>query len=597
MTATDGRPAGAALGAPAPGPTGRRAGPGSGLGAGALLLGPIGAWMMAAFALPLAVVALLSLQPASDDVFAPLTLVPSGDQFAAVLLDAYTLAVLRDTVLLGIAVTAASVVLAYPVALWLVRLPPRWRAFGVALVLVPLLTNVVVRSLGVILILSPGGVVAGLFGLVGLEAPRMLFTWFAVGLALVQVFMPFMVMALYDALQGTDERAEAAAAGLGAGPVRRFFEVVLPLSLNGLRGGLVLVFLLSSTAYVSATLLGGKQVWVGGMLVFEEAMQLLNYPKAAAIALVMLVVSVAATVAINRAVAAMMPWRTGAPPPARRRPEPPPAVSRALWAATEAVGPWISRALLLMGLAVLLFPMVLVVVSSVNDSPQATVAEFLGFTWRWYALVFDNPRYLDAFVVSLQLALAAVAVSLAISLPAAFALERARVPARETVAAMLMLPLALPGIAIALGMLRLLQLFVQIDPFLGLLAVHVVLIAPFTLAMLRATVAQLDRALEEAASGLGAGPWARLRHVVLPQLAPGMMAAGIIGFLISFGEVTVTAFLTSPRMQTLPVRIYGEATFSLENTVNAISTLIILATVGLLVLVNRFVRLDRVWHR
>jgi putative spermidine/putrescine transport system permease protein len=591
VTATDGRSSGAALGGAAADPGGPRP------GTGALLLGPIAAWMAAAFALPLAVVVLLSLQPASDDVFAPLTLVPSADQYAAVLLDAYTLKVLLDTVLLGVAVTAASVVLAYPIALWLVRLPPRWRAFGVALVLVPLLTNVVVRSLGIILILSPGGVVAGLFGLIGLPAPRMLFTWFAVGLALVQVFMPYMVMALYDALQGTDERAEAAAAGLGAGPVRRFFEVVLPLSLNGLRGGLVLVFLMSSTAYVSATLLGGKQVWVGGVLVFEEAMQLLDYPKAAAVALAMLAISVAATVAINRGVAALMPWRTGSPAPARRAPELPPAASRALWAVAEAVGPWLSRALLLLGLAVLLFPMVLVVVSSVNDSPQATVAEFLGFTWRWYALVFDNPRYVDAFFVSLRLALAAVAVSLAISLPAAFALERARVPARETVAAMLMLPLALPGIAIALGMLRLLQWFVQIDPFLGLLAVHVVLIAPFTLAMLRATVAQLDRSLEEAASGLGAGPSARLRHVVLPQLAPGIMAAGIIGFLISFGEVTVTAFLTSPRMQTLPVRIYAEATFSLENTVNAISTLIILATVALLVLVNRFVRLDRVWHR
>jgi putative spermidine/putrescine transport system permease protein len=593
VTATDGRSSGAALGGAAADPGGPRR------GAGALLLGPIAAWMAAAFALPLAIVVLLSLQPASDDVFAPLTFVPSADQYAAVLLDAYTLKVLLDTVLLGVAVTAASVVLAYPIALWLVRLPPRWRAFGVALVLVPLLTNVVVRSLGIILILSPGGVVAGLFGLLGLPAPRMLFTWFAVGLALVQVFMPYMVMALYDALQGTDERAEAAAAGLGAGPVRRFFEVVLPLSLNGLRGGLVLVFLMSSTAYVSATLLGGKQVWVGGMLVFEEAMQLLDYPKAAAVALAMLAISVAATVAINRGVSALMPWRGGssASAPARRWPEPPPALSRAAWAATEAVGPWASRALLLLGLAVLLFPMVLVVVSSVNDSPQATVAEFLGFTWRWYALVFDNPRYVDAFFVSLRLALAAVAVSLAISLPAAFALERARVPARETVAAMLMLPLALPGIAIALGMLRLLQWFVQIDPFLGLLAVHVVLIAPFTLAMLRATVAQLDRSLEEAASGLGAGPSARLRHVVMPQLAPGIMAAGIIGFLISFGEVTVTAFLTSPRMQTLPVRIYAEATFSLENTVNAISTLIILATVALLVLVNRFVRLDRVWHR
>jgi putative spermidine/putrescine transport system permease protein len=160
-----------------------------------------------------------------------------------------------------------------------------------------------------------------------------------------------------------------------------------------------------------------------------------------------------------------------------------------------------------------------------------------------------------------------------------------------------MLPLALPGIAIGLGMLRLLQWFHDIPAFLGILAVHVVLVAPFMLAMLRASVAQLDRALEEAAAGLGAVPRRVLWRVVLPQLGPGIAVACVIGFLMSFGEVTVTAFLTTARLQTLPVRIYAEATFSLENTVNAVSTLIILLTLALLLLVNRLVPLDRVWKR
>jgi putative spermidine/putrescine transport system permease protein len=114
---------------------------------------------------------------------------------------------------------------------------------------------------------------------------------------------------------------------------------------------------------------------------------------------------------------------------------------------------------------------------------------------------------------------------------------------------------------------------------------------------LRASVSQLDRSLEEAASGLGAVPPRVFRRVILPQLAPGVAVACVIGFLISFGEVTVTAFLTTARLQTLPVRIYAEATFSLENTVNAISTIFILTTVALLLLVNRLMPLDRVWRR
>lgn len=568
------------------------------LGAGPLLVTPLGLWLLAAFALPLAIVFLLSIQD-SADMFAPLSLVPSGTQFGHLLGDLYYIRVFASTLGLGAAVTAGCAVLGYPVALWLVRLKPRWRAVGIAAVLVPLLTNVVVRSLGILLVLAPGGVVVGLAALLGFPGLKLQFTWFAVWLALVQVFLPYQILSLYDALQAIDRRIDEAAASLGTPPIRRFFTVTLPLSLGGLRAGMVIVFLLSSTAYVSASLLGGKKVWVSGMIVFEEALHLLNHPLSAALAVLMLVASVLGTLALNRIIAWLMPWRAAKPVSRRRlwRLAMPRPVRVAFWTAVELVGTPLAWLLLFLALALLLFPMVLVVVSSVNDSPQATVAAFLGFTWKWYGMILDNTRYIDAFWLSLELALGAVLVALALSLPAAFALVRHKLPAHETAAAGLTLPLALPGIALGLGMLRLLQWFVEIPPFLGLLAVHVVLIAPFTLTMLRTTVAQLDLSLEEAASGLGAPAWRRLVHIVLPQLAPGVAVAGIIGFLISFGEVTVTAFLSTARYQTLPVRIYAEASFSLENTVNAVSTLIILVTVALLIAVNRFVRLDRVWAR
>ena len=117
------------------------------------------------------------------------------------------------------------------------------------------------------------------------------------------------------------------------------------------------------------------------------------------------------------------------------------------------------------------------------------------------------------------------------------------------------------------------------------------------LALLRASVAALDRGLEEAAGGLGAPLGRVFLRIVLAQLAPGIAVACLIGFLISFGEVTVTAFLTTARLQTLPVRLHAEASFSLENTINAISTAFILLTVALLLVMHRLVPLDRVWRR
>jgi putative spermidine/putrescine transport system permease protein len=559
----------------------------------AALAAPYAAWMLVAFAAPLGAVLLMSVQE-SPEPFAPLSWTPDWVNYQEIAGDPFLRRVIWNTVLLGAGVTAASAILAYPIALWLTRLPARWRPWGFALVLVPLLTNVVVRSLGIILLLSPTGVVSGAIQALGFPRPNLLFGWFAVGLSLVQVFLPYMVLSLYDVLEAQEKRLTEAAQGLGAGPAATFLKVVLPLSLPGLRAGLVVVFLLSSTAYVSATLVGGRQVWVSAMVVFREGLDNLNFPLASAMATVMLGVAVLATLLIGRGIALAMPWAQGRP---RRPPLLPAGLARAFHAAAEAVRPVLSPLLFGTGAALLVFPLLLVVVASVNDTPQATVAAFHGFTWRWYGLILENPRYLGDAWVSLQLAVATVLAGLLIALPAAFVLVRGAFPAKEALGAAFLLPLALPGIAVGLGMLRLLQWFTAVPAFLGILAVHVVLVAPFMLVFLRASVAGLDRTLEEAAQGLGASRRQVLTRVILPQLAPGIAVASILGFLISFGEVTVTAFLTTARLQTLPVRIYAEATFSLENTVNAISTLTILLTILLLLVLNRFVRLDRAWKR
>jgi putative spermidine/putrescine transport system permease protein len=377
--------------------------------------------------------------------------------------------------------------------------------------------------------------------------------------------------------------------------VDRFLHVTLPLALPALRAGVTIVFLLSATAYVSATLLGGKKVWVIGMLVYEEALLIQNYPLASALAMVLLVACLVTTALINRLFRRLTPWMQ--PAAARGRP-----MGLRLGARTRAVldraGPWIGRTLLALSLALLIGPLVFVSVNSVNDVPQATAAAWQGFTLKWYARLFtDGSSYIDAALVSARLALVSAAVAVALALPAAFALARRRSAAVSAAGAVFLLPLALPGIALALGVLRLLQWFVAIPPFLGLVLVHVTLVAPFALVMLRAAVEGLDERLEEAAASLGAGPRQTFLRVTVPMLAPALFAAGVIGFLVSFGEVTVTAFLTTARLLTLPVRIYADVQFDVEPTVNVVSVLVIVATVGALLAVSRFAGLDKVWKR
>jgi putative spermidine/putrescine transport system permease protein len=564
--------------------------------AGVILSIPATAWFAVAFAAPMFVVALLSVQE-TPDPFAALSLVPSFKQYVDILGDRYFLGIIAETVALGLGVTLAAVVLGYPLALWLANLPQRWRSIAFAVVLIPLLTNVVVRSLGIVLLLAPDGLFNGLMRPLGLARPQgYVFTHFAVGVALVQVFLPFMVLALYDSLANLDGRLKEAAASLGASKARIFFGVTLPLSLQGLRAGITIVFLLSSTAYVSATILGGKKVWTAGMIVWQEALQNLNAPTAAAMAMIMLAWGIAFAVLAERIVKRLTPWLAPETKRAARR-DLPATLARLLTKAGDVAGTLVARALLAIGILLLLFPLMLVAVQSFNDVPQASVAGFRAFTFKWYVAIFEVGSYLRAFQTSAELAAVSVVCALALALPAAFVLVRFGYPGRGAVAAFWMLPLALPHVAIGVGMLRLLQWYVAIPPFVGLLLVHVVLIVPFSISLLRSSIVQLDTALEQAAASLGAAPWRVFLLVILPNLAPGLAVAGIIGFLISFGEVTVTSFLTTARLTTLPVRIYAEASFSLEPTVHAVSTLLILATVALLALVSRFVKLDRVWAK
>lgn len=558
--------------------------------AGPILAAPVTVWMLATFAAPLAVVVLLSLHEVADP-FAPVLQRPSLAQFAEIAADPFYFRVLLETSLLGLAVTALTAILGYPLAHWLVRMPAKWRAAAFAVILIPLLTNVVVRSLGIILLLSPDGLVNLVLGLFGIPPFRtMLFNHGAVAIALAQVFLPFMVLALYDNLQNTNPKVREAADSLGASPAVRFLTVDLPLSLPGLRAGIILVFLMASTAYVSATLLGGKKVLVTGMLVLQEAIQNLNGSMASALALVMTATSLAfaflVTLAFNRA----MPWLNA-------RPSRPWTLPRWFVPVVEIVGPVVAKLALAAALLLLLLPLVLVCVQSFNDVPQATAAGFRGFTLKWYGAVFLTGTYSAAFWISVQLALTSMLIAIALALPAAFALARAPFRGRGALVAFWMLPVSLPHVAVGVGVLKLLQIYVALPPFLGLVAVHVVVILPFAITLLTASVMGLDRAQEEAAASLGANPVRSFLLVTLPALAPGLFAASIVGFLLSFGEVTVTSFLTTARLTTLPVRIYAESTFSLEPTAHAISAVLIVFTIIALIAVGRFVRLDRLYAR
>jgi putative spermidine/putrescine transport system permease protein len=113
--------------------------------------------------------------------------------------------------------------------------------------------------------------------------------------------------------------------------------------------------------------------------------------------------------------------------------------------------------------------------------------------------------------------------------------------------------------------------------FAGMVAAHVVLVTPFVVRLVAASLAEFDDSVEEAARNLGAG-WLRvLFQVTLPIIRPGIVAGAVLAFIVSFDELVVTLFLAGPGLQTLPIRIYTSVQYDSTPVISAISTTLILA--------------------
>jgi putative spermidine/putrescine transport system permease protein len=208
------------------------------------------------------------------------------------LADPFHLAVLWKTIAMGLWVTAWCLVLGYPVAYTLARLRSRrLRALLVTCLLVPLMTSVVVRSYGWMILLANSGLVNQALLALGLvETPvQLLFNLTGVVIALVAILLPYMVLTLVPVIQNVDAALEEAAQSLGARPWRTFRDVVLPLSLPGVAAGSILVFVLAIAAYATPRLVGGSRLLVIPIFVYDQAMALLNWPFAAATSFVLLV--------------------------------------------------------------------------------------------------------------------------------------------------------------------------------------------------------------------------------------------------------------------------------------------------------------------
>lgn len=216
---------------------------------------------------------------------------PSLHAYAALLDSRLFLRVSATTVEIALSATALSAVLAYPVALHLSRLSDRTRPFFLVLVVLPFWTSILVKSYAFLVILGDQGLVNQALVATGLPKAELIFNRIGVMVGMTNFLIPFVVFPLLANLRGQDPHLRRAAAVMGASPLRIFWRVTFPLSLPGLLAGMVMCFVISLGFFVTPALLGGRRDMMLANLVDFYTREILDWPTASAVAVLLLLAS------------------------------------------------------------------------------------------------------------------------------------------------------------------------------------------------------------------------------------------------------------------------------------------------------------------
>ena len=237
-------------------------------------------------------------------------------------------------------------------------------------------------------------------------------------------------------------------------------------------------------------------------------------------------------------------------------------------------------------------PIVLLVIFSFSD--DRNVGRWGGFTLSWYEDFIDHSQLQNSLWVSVRVALLSTVISVVLGTLAALALERFRFRGRRVFDALLYLPIIIPDVTMAVMMLlffsesiRVAELLLGLDLTKGFTTItisHIAFNISFVSVVVRARLSGMNEQLEEAALDLYADRWRSFRYVTLPQIAPGIAGGALLALTLSLDDVVVTQFASGPGSTTLPVFVFGMIRRGVTPLINAVSVIMLVASIMLVIL-------------
>ena len=507
----------------------------------------------------------------------------------------YVSSYLRSLVV-GVTSTLILLLIGYPIAYGMARLPQRWQPIAMMLVIVPFWTSFLIRIYAWINILQHDGLLnKTLLALHLVSTPVVwLSTDSAMYIGIVYSYLPFMILPLYATLSRMDAALLEAASDLGASPPQAFWLVTVPLSLPGVGAGALLCFIPIVGEFVIPDLLAGSGSMMIGQTLWLEFFTNKDWPVAAA-------PPAPGAGRVEAPRGRLNPQRTrgrrgrvagaaGAAVAAVRPAATPHAGGEVMARKVDGMSPFNVTSLAL-GLAFLYLPIVILVIYSFNASRLVTV--WGGWSLRWYYEFFNDRAMLDAAWMSLRVAAVSASIATLLGTLAAVGLVRGeRFRGRTLFSGMLYAPLVMPEV---ISGLSLLLLFVALNAERGFWTVtiaHTTLTMCFVTVVVQSRLAALDRSLEEAAMDLGCDPVQAFLRVTLPLIIPAIAAGWMLAFTLSLDDVVIASFTTGPGSATLPIRIYSEVRLGVKPEINAICTMVIAFIAVVIVLASLATKLS-----
>lgn len=282
-----------------------------GLSGKALVIAAPAIWLTVFFLIPLAVVFGISLtvKQFGRPPYTPLLTSDEGtvqltlhlNNYLRLFTDSLYIAAYLSSIKIALISTVITLLIGYPMAYAIARAPDQWRNILLMLVILPFWTSFLLRVYALSGFMRGNGVINQFLGLFGIEPIVMMQTDFAVYVGIIYTYLPFMILPLYTNLVKLDGALLEASADLGARPARTFLTITLPLSMPGIIAGSMLVFIPAIGEFVIPSLLGGPGTLMIGRVLWDEFFANTNWPRAAAVAIAMLVVVVIPIMLLQRA--------------------------------------------------------------------------------------------------------------------------------------------------------------------------------------------------------------------------------------------------------------------------------------------------------